>query len=247
MSIIRRVDAHLRRRLLITYRLDAEVARDLVPASLRPLLVDGYAVAGICVLGMDGIRPFGLGRGPGLRSENATHRIAVEWDEDGETQVGVFIFERYSSAAHPVLFGGRLFPGVHRRARFTLTEDRDRYALTMSGRRVALSADVEIDADAWDSTLFATPAEASAFYRAGRGGWSRGHDGTTLERVELTSTAWAAEGARLHSLSSSFFESLPHGSAVVDSVLVMRDIPLELSAVPASRPRTKVADVVEMT
>jgi hypothetical protein len=232
MSIVRRVDAHLRRRLLIAYRLDAQVARDLIPAPLRPQLVDGQAVAGICVLGMDGIRPLGLRGGWGLRSENATHRIAVEWDEDGDTQVGVFIFERYSSAAHAVLFGGRLFPGVHRRARFTITEAADRFALSMQARGATLAADVEVDSDAWNSALFETPEEASEFYRAGRVGWSRRHDGETLERVALTSTAWAAEGARLHSLRSSFFEELPEGSAVVDSVMVMRDIPLKLSAVP---------------
>jgi len=232
MSIIRRVDAHLRRRLLIAYRLDAQVARDLIPAPLRPLLVDGRAVAGICVLGMDGIRPLGIRGRWGLRSENATHRIAVEWDEGGETRAGVFIFERYSSAAHAVLFGGRLFPGVHRWARFTIAEDRDRFAVSMSGPGVSLSADVEVGDDTWDSALFATPEDASEFYRAGCVGWSRQHDGVTLERVTLSSTAWAAEGARLHGLRSSFFDSLPAGAAEFDSVLVMRDIPLELSAAP---------------
>ncbi|MFP3416519.1 hypothetical protein SB773_34345, partial [Bacillus sp. SIMBA_074] len=56
-------------------------------------------------------------------------------------------------------------------------------------------------------------------------------DGRSVEPVALASEEWKVEGARLHSLRSSFFDALPTGAAVFDSVVVMRDLPLTLSAV----------------
>lgn len=110
MSIVRGVNAHLRRRLLISYRVDPNVAAELLPDGFRPKLVRGRAVAGVCILGLESIRPRWVGGTWGLRSENAAHRMAVEWDGPAGQEAGVFIFERHSSAWHPVLFGGRLFP-----------------------------------------------------------------------------------------------------------------------------------------
>lgn len=229
MRIVPEVQAHLRRRLLISYRLDPAVAAGLLPEGFRPQLIDGSALAGVCVLGLDAIRPPWLRMPWGLRSENAAHRMAVEWDSAGGVQRGVFIFQRHSSAWHPVLLGGRLFPGVHRRARFTTRESGGRFELTMDAGDHSLEADVEIGGE-WSSGLFASVGEASEFYRAGRIGWSLGRDGRRVEPVALTSDAWAVEGASLHSLRSSFFDALPEGSAVFDSVVVMRDLPLVLSA-----------------
>lgn len=230
MTIIRTVRAQLRRRLLISYRVEPEVAASLLPAGFRPQIVDGSAVAGVCVLGLESIRPSWFRRRWGLRSENAAHRMAVEWDGPDGVERGVFIFERHSSAWHPVLFGGRLFPGVHQRARFRTREVGERYALTMEAGGHSLAADVEV-AGEWSSSLFGSVDEASDFYRSARVGWSMARDGRSVEPVALASEEWKVEGARLHSLRSSFFDALPTGAAVFDSVVVMRDLPLTLSAV----------------
>lgn len=228
MSIIRTVHARLRRRLLISYRVDPGVAASLLPAGFRPQIIDGAALAGVCVLGLESIRPSGVPGRVGLRSENAAHRIAVEWDGERDVERGVFIFERHSSAWHPVIFGGRLFPGVHRRARFRIEESADRYALTMEAGTHSLTADVEVGGE-WSSRFFSSVQEASDFYRAGRVGWSLGRDGSRAEAVTLTSDEWSVEGARLHRLRSSFFDALPEGAAVFDSVVVMRDLPVVMS------------------
>ncbi|AXL11180.1 hypothetical protein DXT68_02800 [Microbacterium foliorum] len=228
MRIIRQVRAQLRRRLLISYRVDPAAAAALLPKGFRPQLVDGSAVAGVCVLGLEDIRPRVVRRRIGLRSENAAHRIAVEWDGPDGVETGVFIFERHSSAWHPVLFGGRLFPGVHRRARFRIAESEDRFAVTMAAGAHSVDADVEVTGE-WSSTLFPTIEDASAFYRSGRVGWSLARDGQSVEPVALAADGWKVETARLHRLRSSFFDALPDGAAVFDSVVVMRDLPLLLS------------------
>lgn len=244
MIIIRDVHAQLRRRLLISYRVDPVVAASLLPDGFRPQLVDGSAVAGVCILGLESIRPRWIRRRVGLRSENATHRIAVEWDGPDGVESGVFVFERHSSAWHPVLFGGRLFPGVHHRARFRIEESHDRYALTMTADARSIEADVEVGGE-WTSTLFPSVDDASSFYRSGRVGWSLGRDGRRVEPVAFRAEDWKVEPARLHRLRSSFFDALPEGAAVFDSVLVMRDLPLVLSdARAAGRVDARVAGQV---
>ncbi|WP_372966759.1 DUF2071 domain-containing protein [Microbacterium sp.] len=228
MTIIHSVHARLRRRLLISYRVDPRVAATLLPTGFRPQIVDGAALAGVCVLGLESIKPLGMPGRAGLRSENAAHRMAVEWDGEHGVESGVFIFERHSSAWHPVLFGGRLFPGVHRRARFRVEESADRYALTMEAGGHSIHADVEVGGE-WSSGFFPSVQEASDFYRSGSVGWSLGRDERRAEAVTLTAEGWNVEGARVHGLRSSFFEALPEGAAVFDSVVVMRDLPVVMS------------------
>lgn len=229
MSPITQVRAHLRRRLLINYRLDAEYASTLLPDTLRPHLVDGSAVAGVCLVGLDRVSPVSNRLG-GIRSENAAHRIAVEWDEQGETAQGVFIFERHSSSLYSVLLGGRAFPGVHRHARFDTFDTSERHRVSMRSRDQQLDVDVRLS-DEWQSTLFPSLQAASDFTRAGRIGWSRGHDQTRLEPVALTASEWSMHGAEVRELRSTFFDAMPAGVASLDGALVMRDLPLTITAV----------------
>jgi hypothetical protein len=225
VNVFSRVRAHLRRRLLVTYRLDPEIAADLVPAPFRPQLVDGSSVAGICIIGFTAMRPGWFAPKLGLRSENVAHRIAVEWDEPEGTRHGVYIFGRHASTWFPVLGGGRLFPGVHRRARFSLEESSHRYRVRMDARDVQVAVDIGVGGP-WRSTLFATVEDASEFYRRGPVGWSPRLGGQGVEALELTSTGWAVESGTVRRVESSFFDGLPAGSAVLDSALVMRDLPL---------------------
>lgn len=71
----------IRRRLLINYRVEAKVARRLVPAPFRLKLHGGYGIASICLIRLEQIRPVFIPRFFGLSSENAAHRIAVVWEE----------------------------------------------------------------------------------------------------------------------------------------------------------------------
>jgi hypothetical protein len=220
-----RVRAQLRRRILVTYRVDPEVAAALVPAPFRLKIVDGSAVAGICLIGFTAMRPGWFSPRLGLRSENVAHRIAVEWDEPSGTRSGVYIFGRHASTWFPVLGGGRLFPGVHRRARFALNESEGRHGVRMTSPDSHVDVEVEVGGS-WRSGLFPTVDDASEFYRQGAVGWSPRHGDRGVEALELTSPDWNVEPATVRRVRSSFFDSLPAGSAVLDSALLMRDLPL---------------------
>ena len=63
------------RRLLVNYRGDPAAIARMLPPPFRPKLVDGYAVAGICLIRLSEIRPRGF---PSvLVWDQRTRRIAL--------------------------------------------------------------------------------------------------------------------------------------------------------------------------
>ena len=79
------------RRVLVNFRVDPDVLSRVVPSPFRPQTVNGFGVAGICLIRLKHIRPRILPSFLGISSENAAHRIAVEWDSNGVTKTGVYI------------------------------------------------------------------------------------------------------------------------------------------------------------
>src|SRR3954469_16093375 len=100
----------IRRRLLVNFRVDPIVIQRQLPAPFRPKLQAGYAVAGVCLIRLEHIRPKHVPAAFGIHSENAAHRIAVTWEEGGVTREGVYIPRRDTSSLINRLAGGRLFP-----------------------------------------------------------------------------------------------------------------------------------------
>lgn len=227
---IPKLSSTVERRLLINYRVDPAVAQTLLPDGLRPQLVDGSAVAGICLIRLNHLRPAWFRPRIGWGAENAAHRIAVEWDDATGTHNGVYIPERHSASRLAVLAGGRIFPGFHKLARFTGAETADRVAVAFTAPGMKVDAKVVIRPEL-TSTLFADLATASAFFRSGAVGWSPARDGS-LEGLRLDTNFWHVDAAEAAHVSSSFFDALPAGSAQLDCVLVMRDVPITWS-VPA--------------
>src|SRR5262249_34911435 len=124
----------IERRLLVNYRADAAAVASILPAPFRPKLARGWAVVGICLIRLGGVRAGPLPAWLGLRSENAAHRIAVEWDENGERREGVYVPRRDTSSCFNQLAAGRLFPGIQHAAQFDVHETADRYDLAIRSR-----------------------------------------------------------------------------------------------------------------
>jgi hypothetical protein len=102
-----RLDAVVERRLLVNHRTEPEVTGRLLPGNLRPQLHNGYAVAGICLIRLGQLRLKGL-PAVGLRSENAAHRIAVEWDTPDGVATGVHIPRRDTNSLANVAVHARV-------------------------------------------------------------------------------------------------------------------------------------------
>lgn len=220
----------IRRRLLVNFRVDAEVMGRFLPAPFRPKLHDGHAIAGICLIRLEQVRPAFLPGFVGISSENAAHRIAVVWDDpDGKLREGVYIPRRDTGSWLNHLAGGRVFPGEHHRADFAVTDNGDRIDMVICARDDRMN--VEVRARAADnlpsSSCFASLAESSAFFEGGSVGYSVTRDCCRLDGVRLSTDRWLVRPLNVEHVAASFFadESVfPAGSVVFDHALVMRDI-----------------------
>ena len=221
----------IERRLLINFRADPDVVAKLLPAPFRPQVVHGFAVSGICLLKLDELRPVGFPRFLGQRSENAAHRIAVEWDSPGGIAQGVYITRRDSDSILNVIAGGRAFPGRHHRAHFTTQQTDREFAVGFHSFDGSASADVRahIAEQLGESKLFSTLEEASRFFECGSVGYSDGRTTDVLEGMELVTNAWRVEPLNVDHVESSFFEDrdrFPVGSVDLDCALIMRHVPV---------------------
>lgn len=233
-----RLSSVIERRLLVNYRVAPDAAARLLPGPLRPQLVHGYAVAGICLLRLGSVRPAWAPKVFGLRSENAAHRIAVEWDGPDGVETGVYIPRRDTASRINAWAGGRLFPGEHGRADFEVheTPGRTRVALATRDGDIRVDVTVELSDQLRGSELFGDLAEASRFFRGGARGFSATGSGRHLDGMELRTKDWHVEAGRVLSASSSFFDDpdcFPPGSATLDCALVMRDVPAGWRPLPA--------------
>ncbi|GAA3376512.1 DUF2071 domain-containing protein [Streptomyces sannanensis] len=228
----------IERRLLVNYRVEPEYAAALLPAPLRPQLVNGWAVAGICLLRLGDTRPRWAPGGTGLRSENAAHRISVEWDGPEGIETGVYIPRRDSGSRLNVLAGGRVFPGRHGAAVFDVRESprEVRIAYRTKDGSTSVSVAAEATDELRGSELFMDVDAASEFFRQGARGLSPARGGRRLDGMELRTDAWRVEPAEVRSVSSSFFgdpDRFPPGTARLDCALLMRDVPARWEAFPA--------------
>ncbi len=217
------------RRMLVNFRCQPSVLQKLLPEPFRPKLVQGWGMAGICLIRLKELRPQWMSMPFGFASENAAHRIAVEWDDAGRRCEGVFIPRRDTSSRLNTLVGGRLFPGIHHFARFEVKESSNSFELDMHGQncetKVSIAARL---ADEWPpGSVFATLDEASAFFADGSLGWSAGNRTGEFDGLELESFGWRTEPLIVERVESSFFhdESLfPPGTVEFDGALLMRGI-----------------------
>jgi len=90
------------------------------------------------------------------------------------------------------LAGGRVFPGIHHRAAFSVRETESHFeiALQSHDRRTSLAVVADL-VDAWPSgSLFASLDEASQFFQAGSLGYSPTSDRERFQGLELCCRSW---------------------------------------------------------
>jgi Uncharacterized conserved protein (COG2071) len=236
-SIVPTMHGIIDRRMLINFRIRPEVAAKLLPPPFRPKLVCGWAMAGICLIRLKNIRPIGFPAAMGLDSENAAHRIAVEWDDDAAVREGVFIPRRDTSSRLQSFVGGRIFSGVHHRANFDVNETAGKFCLEMRSQDGSTAVELKARlADSLNSTsIFTSLAEASEFFARGSIGYSATCDAGCWDGLELHTEGWKVEPLEVLEVRSSFFDDkkqFPHGAIEFDCALLMRGIEHEWRTLP---------------
>ena len=223
------IEGIIDRRILVNYRVDPERLAALLPVPFRPQLVAGLGMAGICLIRLKQVRPRWLPAAVGHASENAAHRIAVEWEADGESHTGVYIPRRDTSSRLNTWLGGRVFPGEHHLARFDVAETESHFSVAM--RSVDGTTHVAIDGRLAkklpENSIFRSVAEASAFFQCGSLGYSPNARCGTFEGLELRTFNWQVEPLTMERVESSFFDDenlFPPGTATFDHALLMHEI-----------------------
>lgn len=220
----------IKRRLLINFRADPVVVQQMLPTGFSPRLFKDEAIVGICLIRLEQIRPKGLPALLGVSSENAAHRVAVQWtDADGTTREGVYISRRDTDSKLVALGGGRIFPGEYFHSHFKVLDQGDVVSLSMSSadgeaaiRVVGRMADFLPD-----TSCFGSLEEASTFFENGCIGYSATSDPSRLDGIELKAHRWEVLPFEVTDFYSSFFDSgslFPAGTLVFDHGLIMRNI-----------------------
>ena len=191
MTLLKRIPVItglIKRRLLVNFRATPSVVQQMLPAPFRPKLQKGHAIAGICLIRLEQIRPSGFPAFIGFSSENAAHRIAVEWtDKAGVEREGVFIPRRDTDSTLNHLAGGRLFPGEHAPAQFLVEDLEDRVELSM--RSLDGTVTVNVTGQNSDqlpaSSCFDSLVQVSSFFERGNLGYSITRAGNRLDGLLL--------------------------------------------------------------
>lgn len=219
----------IRRRILANFRVDPDVMQREIPSRFRPKVHNGFAVAGICLIRLEHVRPRMMPEIIGLNSENAAHRVAVLWDEDSDEREGVFIARRDSDSRISHLLGGRVFPGEHHEATFSVAESESEISLQMESKDASVKVEIEgsVASDLPESSIFKSLAESSSFFEGGSLGYSVTGDSGRLDGLRLQTNEWRVEPLEVSRISSSYFSNqkrFPPGAIEFDHALIMRGI-----------------------
>lgn len=231
----------IRRRILVNFRVDPEVMQRQLPRPLRPKLLGDAAIAGVCLIRLEALRPRFVGVPFGFASENAAHRVAVCWtDEHGRPHEGVYIARRDTGSRLIHLAGGRVFPGEHQRAAFAVRDEAGAIDVAMRSADGAVAMRVQgRDGETLpESSRFPSLEAASAFFEAGAHGYSATSDGERLDGLCLRTRFWRVRPLVADAVEASYFadeQRFPCGSVAFDCALIMRDIPHEWQPLPDLR------------
>ncbi|WP_293917606.1 MULTISPECIES: DUF2071 domain-containing protein [unclassified Sphingobacterium] len=228
------IHGYIERRLLINYTADPEIISGILPTPFRPKLYKGKAIVGICLIRLKHIKPKGLPDILGIGSENAAHRIAVEWDEGDIIKEGVYIPRRDTSSRINSIAGGRIFPGKHHLATFEVKENRHAYHIDiLSSDQTSVSISAEVASAFTKESIFGTLDEVADFFEKGCDGYSpngKGFDGLRLHTYQ-----WKVTPLTVGQVSSSFFENqsiFPENSIRFDNAILMENIEHEWHSLP---------------
>ena len=219
----------IRRRILANFRVEPEVMQRQLPSRFTPKLHGDFAVAGICLIRLEHIRPKFVPESVGLTSENAAHRVAVRWHQDGQEREGVFISRRDTNSQLNHLLGGRIFPGEHHQASFSIKESDSNISLSMQSEDSTVTVDIEgkITERLPSTSIFFSLEEASSFFETGSLGYSVTRDAKRLDGLELSTKQWRVEPLEIARVFSSYFSdenAFPKSSIEFDHALIMKNV-----------------------
>jgi hypothetical protein len=217
------------RRILVNYRVRPDIVKALLPPHLQPIIINGYASAGICLLRLKNI---GVKYSPSflrITSENAAHRFLAKYKDAGKEVYGVYIPRRDTDSMLNVLLAGKFFSWPHYRASFKIQEANGNYSLKMESNDLTTRLQVHVSlTQAFPSdSMFDSVVHASECFQNCPVGVSPSTVPNSFKTIELKTKTWEVKPLHVHELQSSFFDntSLFPGDCIhFDNALLMEGI-----------------------
>jgi hypothetical protein len=214
------------RRVLLNFRAEPAAVQRLLPEPLKVQTQVNYAIIGVCLIRFEQLRPIGMPASFGISTENMAHRVAVLYPTATGMKPGVYIWRRETNSQLIACLGGTVFPGVHTRGQFDVSDSPD--SLSMNVTSADGNADVVFHARPaeWTATPAFTALDgASDFFCHGSCGYSVTSDGRSFEGLELRTENWRVQPLHADVQRVSFFENmLPNGAFEFDCALIMRNV-----------------------
>jgi hypothetical protein len=231
------IEGRIERRVLLNYRIDPDYLRRFLPPPFAPRLYRDHGIGGVCMIRFHALRPRRWPSLLGVDSENAAHRIAVQWTHRGATRHGVFIPRRDTDSRFNHWAGGKVFPGVFQRSVFDVREAPGSYRISIASTEQLphVAFDGEDTTEFPDSSSFSSLAEASEFFAKGAVGYSLSKDESHFQGMELRFLEWAIRPLKIRQAHVRLFEdgeTFPRGSVQVDSALIMQRLRHEWHRIP---------------
>lgn len=231
------IEGLLDRRILLNYHFDLEFLGKFLPPPFEARAHKGRGVGGICMIRFRALRPRGLPSIFGINSENAAHRIAVQWNDKGVRRDGVFIPRRDTASPFNYWAGGSIFPGIFDRASFKVEENGTRYKVEIAGngKQPHVIFDGEETSSFASTSIFSSLDEASEFFSKGAVGYSASKDRSHFQGMELRLLEWQITPLAVNRAFVQLFEdstSFPKGAVSFDSAMVMKGLKHEWHNIP---------------
>ncbi|WP_078555884.1 DUF2071 domain-containing protein [Bacillus alkalicellulosilyticus] len=224
------IEGIIRRRILINYQVAPQLIEPILPSPFKPKIVKGKAIVGVCLIRLENIRPSVLSNLPlGVSSENAAHRVSVEWGVNGKNREGVYIFRRDTNALLNSLAGGRLFPGVNHYSNFNIHEVDDyiSFQLNSKDREVEISLKGKDCENLPDTSVFTSFDDISTFFKNGADGYSPDRRKSCVQGMCLQTENWNMTPFLVEDLSLTYFQNkfgIPVDHMQFDSAVIMKNI-----------------------
>jgi hypothetical protein len=219
------------RRLLVNWRVPPRAAQRALPPGVRPHLVHGHAVVGLCLVRLEKLRPARLPPLFGLASENVAVRMGVEIDTRAGPEKAVLIFHRDTNSWVNFLCAPRVGFGRQHRVRISVRQEKDRTQITMSSPAHSFDVAVQPAEELSKASVFGALEEAANYFRGSEKGYSPAPAGLGWHAAKLQLFTWKLAPMRILHARSTFIERMFGGTASVDSAFVMRNIPHAWTAI----------------
>lgn len=218
----------IERRILINYRVEPGVLKNILPEPFRPKIFQNYGIAGLCLFRISELRLKGLPTFMGITTENVSHRIAVEWDQNGIRYEGIYIPRRNTSSYIVAASGGKIFPGVHHLSNFSSRESNGYYELDVYNRNhLHLSLLAKESAHFARGSVFKNLSSAVESLVNHSLEYSPRYQKRVFDGIEFVAENRKVQPLHISQIQSDFFENeslFPKGSVFFDHALLMKNI-----------------------